>query len=103
MSHAILTIPNPAQPHLVALVGSTAGTIEELTGTTLAPNNAGIAVQAEGGRIRWTLDGSAPVASVRGFLLDAGDMAELSGAEAAVARWVAETGTAVLQVGGYST
>lgn len=98
--HLVPKIPNPQEPHVTATVGATAGTIAALAAVTLKPNTELLAIQVEGARVRWTVNGTAPTATT-GYAAAPGDIIVLSRAEADVAKFIRESVDAKLQVGGY--
>ena len=91
--------PNPAQAHASLSTTGTASTLATL-GYVFHAATAAVIMQAIGGGVRFTLNGTAPTTSF-GLLLTDGDMVELGINEANVARFITASGTPKLELAAF--
>lgn len=82
--------------HASVSVTGTASTLASLSYT--APSGAGgYRVQCQGAPVRYTLDGTNPTTTT-GFSLDVRQYADLTPADLATAKWIAESGSPKLEI-----
>lgn len=91
--------PNPEQAHASLVITSTASTLATL-GFTFDPETHSMIVQAVGGDVRMTLNGTAPTSSL-GLKIADGDMIELGINEANVAKFITASGTPKLEIASF--
>jgi hypothetical protein len=91
-----MRIPNPDQAHASISTTGTASTLATL-GYTRHEDTAAVTIQAVGGDVRMTLNGTNPTASL-GLSIADGDIVELYEAEADVAKFITASGTPKLEI-----
>lgn len=91
--------PNPGQPHASILTQATAKTLAEL-GMTLDDETATLLIQAVGGDVRFTVNGTAPTAS-SGIKIADGNMIQLGRNEAGVAKFITGSSSPKLEIASY--
>ena len=82
--------------HASVSVTGTASTLPSL-GYAAVTGAGGYRVQAQAAAVRYTLDGSTPTTST-GFSLDVRQYADLTPADLATAKWIAESGSPKLEI-----
>lgn len=92
-------IPNPDQAHASISTTGTASTLETLTYTFHAKTDV-LLVQAVGGDVRMTLNGTNPTAS-SGIKIADGTTIELGVEEAKVAKFITGTSAPKLEIAAY--
>jgi allophanate hydrolase subunit 2 len=91
--------PNPDQAHASLSTTGTASTLATL-GYTIHEKTATLLVQAVGGDVRMTLNGTNPTASL-GIKIADGTSIELGAIEAGVAKFITGSGTPKLEIAAY--
>ena len=92
-------IPNHAQPHASVATTATASTLATL-GFTRQMHSALLLVQAVGGDVRFTVNGTDPTASV-GLKIADGEFIQINAVEADVAKFITGTGSPKLEIASY--
>ncbi len=92
-------VPNPDQAHASISTTGTASTLATL-GYTFNARTASILVQAVGGDVRMTLNGTAPTAS-SGLKIVDGTTIELDLEEAIVAKFITGSSSPKLEIAAY--
>jgi hypothetical protein len=92
-------IPNPAQAHASISTTGAAATLAGL-GFAIHANTEKLLIQAVGGDVRMTLNGTAPTASLGLKVID-GDFIQLGAGEASVAKFITGSGTPKLEIASY--
>lgn len=82
--------------HQQASVTGTASTLATLS-VSAVTGAGGYRVQCQGAPVRYTLDGTSPTTS-SGFSLDVRQYADLTPADFAAAKWIAESGSPKLEI-----
>lgn len=83
--------------HAQLTTTGTASTLATLTYTAPTSDFGGVILQVNGGTVRYTLDGTAPTASL-GFLAADGQSFLLTPADVAAAKFITSTGSPKLEV-----
>lgn len=91
--------PNPNQTHSSISTTGTASTLATL-GYTAHADTQTVIVQAVGGDVRMTLNGTNPTASL-GLKIADGEMVQLSRPEFLVAKFITGSGTPKLEIAGF--
>ena len=91
--------PNPEQAHAQLSTTGSASTLSTL-GYTFDAETASLIVQAVGGDVRMTVNGTNPTASL-GLKLSDGDTISLGRNEAQVAKFITASGTPKLEIAAY--
>jgi allophanate hydrolase subunit 2 len=94
-----MRIPNPDQAHASISTTGSAATLATL-GYSLNAKSDRLLIQAVGGDVRMTLNGTAPTASL-GIKIADGTSIELGSIEAGVARFITGSGTPKLEIAAY--
>lgn len=92
-------IPNPAQAHASLATTGAAATLAAL-GFTAHANTDKVLIQAVGGDVRMTLNGTNPTASLGIKIVD-GDFIQLGIGEATVAKFITGTSAPKLEIVSY--
>lgn len=92
-------IPNPAQAHASIATTGAAATLAAL-GFTPHANTDKVLIQAVGGDVRMTLNGTSPTASLGIKIVD-GDFIQLGIGEATVAKFITGTSAPKLEIVSY--
>jgi hypothetical protein len=92
-------IPNPEQAHRSISTTGTASTLQTL-GYVYDNETDSIIVQAVGGDVRMTVNGTNPTASL-GLKLADGTMIVIGRAEAEVSKWITGSGSPKLEIAAY--
>jgi hypothetical protein len=91
--------PNAGQAHASLSTTGTASTLAEL-GYTFDAETDSLVVQAIGGDVRFTVNGTTPTTSL-GLKLSDGDWIELGRNEAEAAKFITASGTPKLEIAAY--
>lgn len=91
--------PNSGQAHASLSTTGTASTLETL-GYEFDDETDSIIIQAIGGDVRFTVNGTNPTTSL-GLKLSDGDMIELGRAEALAAKFITASSTPKLEIAAY--
>lgn len=94
-----MRVPNPAQAHASISTTGTASTLETL-GYVAHASSEIFLVQAVGGDVRFTLNGTNPTAS-SGLKLADGQTIELGEVEAGAAKFITGSGTPKIEIAAY--
>lgn len=94
-----MRVPNPNQAHASISTTGTASTLDAL-GWSCHAQTATILVQAVGGEVRFTLNGTAPTAG-SGLKLADGDMIELGLVEFGALKVITGSGSPKLEIAAY--